>query len=139
MWKVALALILLAAAAGTGYYYGSGNVVKEKGETITVIRDRIVTHTVIRNPDGTVTETTKEEEINHSTASVTESTTPKAQSRYRVGANYSLARRSDITDAGIRNMGITGSIRALGPIWLDAEIRPFGPRKEAAVGVSIEF
>lgn len=147
MWKYIIALLIPIAAFSGGYYYGSGNVitkiVETKGETVTVVKDRIITRTVVRHPDGTVTETTKEEEINHNTTSTTtvrdNSTIPKARADYRLGAQYWVGSISDAGGWNNDHLGITGSRRVWGPVWVDASARPFGPKKEISLGLAMEF
>lgn len=155
MWKYIIALLIPIAAFGGGYYYGNQNVkVTEKtvtiqGDTKIVFKDRIVTKTIIRSPDGTVTETTKEEEISQETSSHTSSNmastetsnTGNTKEKYRIGANYWSRSPSDFIQPGnwSDRIGVSGSRRIIGPVWLDVEGR-FGTReRQVAVGVSVTW
>lgn len=149
MWKIGLALIVLAACFGGGYYYGSGNViekiVKEQGETHTVIQDHVITRTVEKKPDGTTVETTKDETVEKQEETKTSSTvrdTAPGENRpnYTVGASYWVRSSTDALGFGRQLDGYSFSVsrRLVGPLRGDVQARPFG-RREVALGLSVEF
>lgn len=150
-YKLLAALIMFLSAFGIGYWKGSGQVVekivKEQGETKTIVQDHIITKTIVRNPDGTTTETTKDETIAKQeethTSKVATETGPNsagAGGRYKLGLQYWAGSSSDIlrpTDWKSQ-LGIQAGYNVFGPIWIDGEIRPWG-HKEAALGFSFQF
>lgn len=148
MWKLYLALALIGASFGGGYYYGSSQVSEKvttvKGDTVTVVRDRIVTKTITRQPDGTVTETTKEEEINHNTETRTVSTDtsrgPSSGPQYSAGAGYWMGSSRDVLEGWkYSNVSVNVGRRIIGPVWATVEARPIGDKKEISAGVRIEW
>lgn len=148
-YKLLALLVGLLAAFGGGYYYGSGqvvtNTVTQKGDTVTVTKDHVITQIVETHADGTSTTTTKTEEVSTNqksqTSEVSRNVSPGAASgpNYRLGAQYWVGSISDVTKGKSDQLGITGSRRLLGPVWLDGEVRPFGDKKEVAVGASVQF
>lgn len=145
MYRVIAILILACGLLGAGYYWGSGQVVVEKGETVTVVRDRIVTRIVEVKPDGTTT-TTESTEEHHQDTSHTEvhegpSTSSKVQANYRLGLSYWAGSPADVLELrrGYDGLSLSASRRIIGPIWIDGQVRPFGDRKEVALGLFVQF
>ena len=143
MYKIIAALILALCFLAGGYYWGSGNVIVEKGETVTVIKDRIITKTIIRRPDGTTEEVIKEETINHETSNTQVSTKPGPENKanYRIGAAYWVRSTADVLRPEKPYDGVSLSVsrRIAGPAWIDVLAKPFGVRREVALGFSVQF
>jgi hypothetical protein len=143
MYKIIAALVLALCFLAGGYYWGSGNVIVEKGETVTVIKDRIITKTITRKPDGTIIETVKEEEHDSSQTNTTVSTKPGPENKanYRIGAAYWVRSTADVLRPEKPYDGISLSVsrRIAGPAWVDVLAKPFGVRREVALGVSVQW
>jgi hypothetical protein len=138
---------------GGGYILGYQNrevvtdtrIVHERGEKEIVYRDRIVTRTIVRKPDGTTTETeTTEErdrterERNDRSSSETVAASRSA-SRYRLGTSYWASSTSDVRELSRTNLELHGAVNLLGPLDLELGTRPLGDRKEVSLGLSIRF
>lgn len=141
MWKIILPIVLLLMAAGGGYYYGSQKepVVIEKVVTKTEIQEKIITRTVIRRPDGTIEETTKEENRKETSKqkedTVAKGGTGRSNSDYRVGLRYWASSPIDAIQPGWDDAGVSLGRRVIGPVWLDLEAN----RKQMAMGVSVQW
>lgn len=149
MWKLIVVLVLACCLVGAGYWWGSGTVVekivKEQGETHTVVQDHVITKIVERKPDGTTVETTKDETVEKQEETKTSSTvrdTAPGENRpnYTVGASYWVRSSTDALGFGRQLDGYSFSVsrRLVGPIRGDVQARPFG-RREVALGLSVEF
>lgn len=145
MWKVILPVILLLIAGGTGYYYGSQKppVTIEKIVTRTEIVEKIVTKSVERKPDGTVIETTKEED-RHEAIKQEQGTTTKggsgyASPDYRIGLRYWASSSDPVLEPRWNNIGVSLGRRIVGPVWADFEFKQKETKKEFALGFSVQF
>lgn len=136
-------LITLTLGLGAGAYLmkrwcdSSAEPTKtEKVEKESKSKTKTKKTTVIKRPDGT-TETVTEDTVqtNKSNESSTTKQTAKAQSKVKVGAQAKLKpwdwKPSDW------DYGPSVSVRAIGPIWVDAGW--YFKSKEATLGVSWEF
>lgn len=147
MWKLGVAVVVLLGSFGGGYYYGSGQkeiqVVTEKGETQIVEREKVITRIVEVLPDGTKRETIREEESKReeTNRTVIVNPTPANREDYRVGVAYWASSTSDVLGSGRGSDGIGFSVsrRLLGPAWVEVSARPIGPKKEVALGVSVQW
>lgn len=140
-WTNKLKLIIALVAAVGAFILGAKvasthtveTVTKEvKGETVTVVKDRIITVTKIIRPDGTVEETTKTEEKNKNK---TEKETSKSSGDiivYRI-PNYSLGyisrirlvdSKSSILPQPKLSHGAIAGYRLVNDIWLKAGAIP---------------
>ncbi len=150
-WKQLLALILIVAAGGTGYYYGKGDVIVQKevttvkGDTQVVVHDHIITVTRTVRPDGTTMETTrteekaKTEESHTSTRDTSSTVTPiAALPNYSLGVNYGI-RYSGLLDDVVRpdpqQVQVQFGRRFLGPVWGEVG----AGLKQVTLGVRVEF
>jgi hypothetical protein len=134
MNKYTLALILVLASGGLGYYLGSGNVrveekiVKEKGEVQIREVEKVVTITKIVRPDGTVEETrreedkTRDEKQKSSNTEILSSKEPM-QSQYSLGlsfrSEYSEMQNIIRESRMLENYTVDLGRRILGPIWVE--------------------
>lgn len=149
MWKIGLALIVLIGAFGGGYYYGSGNVITNtvtvKGDTVTQTVDHVVTQIVEKKPDGTVTTTTKTEEVAAHTETkesqtATQTVPASVGASYKVGAEYWANSVNSLGDWNRPdNYSVYLSRRMVGPLWGDVQVRPTGSQKSVALGLSVEW
>lgn len=128
-------VISVAGAGAGGYYYGKGQIqiqtqekiVYKDGETKIEYRDRIVTVTKTTQPNGTVTETTKTEEVAKNTDKKTQQvaeekkteTTP-VTSQYSLGVQYHPSYSELLGYADITKYSVVAGYRVLGPAWLEA-------------------
>lgn len=137
-------------AAASGYFYGKGQkelieqerIVYKQAETVTVFRDRIVTVTKEVKPDGTITETTKNEESDKSvTEELTESDIDHIVQTRPVLASYSLGLHavSNLRSVGTTRpqIGISVGSRTVGPFWTVLQVVP--QSGAVSLGISIEF
>lgn len=156
--EILLALAILIGVFLAGFYEGRGDrqiethtVVQTEtktGDTQIVYRDRIVTQVVEKKPDGTVTTTTKTEQvadnIERKTAetdksSDTSTKTAPVLSNYSLGLAYvsSYSELLDLTKPGWSNLEVTAGRRLLGDTWLTLGVQPVG--RGFSLGLSIQF
>lgn len=146
IYKILIGLGLALGIYLAGYWMGKGDkeviekekIVLKEGRERIVYKDRIVTKTVIRYPDGRVEETEKVEEKESKTekeseevAKDTSTHSKPALADYRVGAKY-WASYPELDTA----IEVEAGRRLLGDIWIELGVRADG---EAAIGVAIQW
>lgn len=148
--KYILVLVLIAAAAGTGYYLGSGNVeiqervITKEGEVRTQIVERVVTKTVVVQPDGTRTETETvadrtQEEQSRNTETDSSRIVVYIRPDYSLGVQFHQQYQdlpniyNDIQD--LRSWNVQLGRRLLGPIWAEAGVG----MEQYTIGLRWEF
>lgn len=149
-YKILGCLLLIGVAFGGGFYTGKGqkqveiqeHVVHEKGDTKTVIKDRIVTVTRTVKPDGTVTETTKTEDKDKTqevktsvTEKDTDTTIKPVLSTYSLG--LAAAKRWDGDLLEKPDFGVTAGYRVLGEVWVKGTVIP--AQKTGLLGIEFQF
>ena len=140
-----LAVVLFLAGAKFASTHTVETVTKEvKGETITVVQDRIVTVTRTVHPDGTVTETTKTEEKTKNKKKKETSTEPvvvsKPHPKYSLG--YTLRPKwprgeNDLLPGPAISHGITAGYHLGYDLWLKAGAIPAD--KIYTLGIEYQF
>ena len=147
--RILLGVLIFLLGAYLGIKFGSTHttetVTKEvKGETVTIVKDRIVTVTRTVYPDGTVTETTKTEEKDKSKNKKETKTQPvviaKPRPKYSVG--YVLRPKwprgqNDLLPGPAISHGVTVGYNLLDPVWLKFGIIPSD--KIYTLGLEIQF
>lgn len=145
--KILAAFLLLLGAFAAGIRWGSTTQVIEKevkGDTVTVVKDRIVTVIRTVHPDGTVTETTKTEEKDKTKKKKETKTEPvvisKPKSKYSVG--YVLRPHwprgeKDLLPGPAISHGVSVGYNLLDPLWLKFGIIPSD--KIYTLGLEVQF
>jgi hypothetical protein len=155
-------LVLLAASLYTAYWYGKKS---NPAEIVTKVEEKIVekvvtvevekknekkntTTVVIEHPDGTKetkvieqTETNSESTSKKDTSKESEKVATNSNkqlnlSKYRLGATVE-SKVLDKTERDNLKYSATGSMRVLGPWWLDAKVGVSD--KTLGLGLSLEF
>lgn len=154
MIKYIVALFIPILAFAGGYYTASKQVevvekvIVKEGETKTVVQEKIITRTVVKHPDGTTTETTREENRDVATEervresdSGTTRTTVSSGGNYRLGVYYGMRSISDAYQPNDwrSNTSVYVSRRIVGPVWIDVGGRPYGDRKEVTLGLAVTW
>lgn len=141
------AALLILGAFIAGIRWGSVTTVIEKevkGETVTIVKDRIVTVTRTIHPDGTVTETTKTEEKDKTKKKKETKTEPvvvsKPKPKYSVG--YVLRPHwprgdKDLLPGPTISHGVSVGYNLLDPLWLKFGIIPSD--KIYTLGLEVQF
>ena len=145
--KLIVAALLVIGAYIAGVRWGSVTTVIEKevkGETVTVVKDRIVTVTRTIHPDGTVTEITKTEEKDKTKKKKETKTEPvvvsKPKAKYAVG--YILRPHwptgdKDLLPGPAISHGVSVGYNLLDPLWLKFGVIPSD--KIYTLGLEVQF
>jgi hypothetical protein len=150
-WSSKLKLILILVATVGAFILGarvaSTTTVVEKevkGETVTIVQDRIVTVTRTVHSDGTVTETTKTEEKSKNKKKKETKTEPvvisKPKAKYAIG--YVLRPKwprgqNDLLPGPAISHGVSIGYNLLDPLWLKFGIIPSD--KIYTLGLEVQF
>lgn len=143
--QVVFGLIICGLMFAGGFYAGSGRVevqeITKEGKSETIYRDRIVTVTKTILPDGTVTETTKNEDRTGSTTNETKSNeklTIPALAQWSLGAGLERQATFDsVLSPKLGDYYVSGGMRALGPVWVETQYQPSG--NEIRLGIRVEL
>jgi hypothetical protein len=114
----------------------------ERTRDVVQWRTQIVTRTVERRPDGTVTETDRTEQTDGSGRSETDTTSRSIQyiaatTDYSLGVGYRLTPvTTDVADWRRRATLLVGR-RLLGDTWLTGSVQPV--TREVGIGLSLQW